>query len=142
MSGMPGISFILSQFFGLYMLIIAFLMFYRVNEYRQMVQMMNPHSGTLLLAGLIGLMLGMILVGLQNVWVFQPKVFVTMICWLVLILSIMILFMPVRVVLMIRKIFSGSGYYALLVLLMITGSLLLARGVYVYVMHRDVFAFQ
>ena len=135
------ISFVLSQFLGLYLCIVAAIMFRRVNDYRKMISSMDPHSGTLVLGGLIGLLLGMFFVGIHNVWVLHPIVFVTIFCWLFLVLSVMYLSFPVRMVLMTRKLFLGSGYYVLISVMIIFGLLFLSRGVYLYVTNNHSFLF-
>ena len=135
------ISFALTQFFGLYFLIIASIMFTRVTQYRLLVQKMNPESGTILLGGLIGLMLGLFLVGLHSIWLVQPVVVITLICWAVLILSILCLASPERMVVWIRKLFAGSGYYVLALFLMILGLMSLVRGVYIYATFHHSFMF-
>ena len=87
MLGTDLISFILSQFFGLYLLILSLILFAREGKYRQLIQTLDPKSGTLVLAGLIGLMLGLFFVGLHNVWVIKPVITITLFCWLVLLLG-------------------------------------------------------
>jgi len=135
------ISFILSQFFGIYMLIVALIMLIRVRHYRELVLKMKPDSGTILLGGLIGLMLGLFFVGIHNVWIFEPTAFLTLLCWLVLILSVLWLASPERMVVWTRKLCSGSGYYVLSSLMIITGLLLLGRGLYLYATHHMNFFF-
>ncbi len=102
---------------------------------------MEPERGTIVLAGLIGLLLGLFFVGVHNVWVLNPILFVTLLCWLVLIFSILLLSTPERMVGMIKRIFAGSGYYVLIMVMALSGFLLLIRGVYLYATHRHEFFF-
>ena len=133
------VSFIMSQFFGLYMVIIAIIMLGRAKAYRQLVQKMDPQSGTVLLAGLIGLFLGMCFVGLHNVWVWAPIIYITLLSWMILILSLLWLVSPERMVLHTRKLFLSSGYYIVISAMLVSGLVLLFRGIYMYVTHKDAF---
>ncbi len=135
------ISFILSQFIGLYAFIVAVIMFIRAREYRQLVNKMNPDSGTILLAGLMGVLLGLLLVGIHNVWVFKPIVFITLVCWLVLLVSIMCLVAPEKLVSMLKKLCAGSNYYVFASVMLFLGLLFFGRGVYQYATHVQDFLF-
>ncbi len=137
----PIISFVMSQFLGLYMLVIAVVMLSRASAYRQLVQKMDPQSGTIVLGGMIGLLLGMGMVGLHNVWVLGPVVLLTVISWLVLILSVLWLSSPERMVMYTRQLFSGSGFYAVTIFMAVLGGFMLARGVYLYATHQHNFLF-
>src|SRR3990167_3102687 len=135
------ISFILSQFFGLYLLIVAVIMFTRVSQYRQLLQNMKPDSGTILLGGLVGLMIGLMLVGIHNVWMLKPIVFITLLCWLVLVFSVLWLISPERMVIWTKKLFLRRGYYVLASLMLILGLVLLSRGLFQYATHHQSFLF-
>lgn len=135
------VSFILSQFFGLYILVVALLMFIRAHQYRQLAQKMKPDNGMILLGGLIGLMLGLFLVGIHNYWVLEPKVFITLMCWIVLVLSVLWLASPERMVVLTKKISSGSGYHVISSLMVIAGLWFLGRGIYLYATHQNSFLF-
>lgn len=141
MLGTHLVSFILSQFFGLYLLIIAVIMFLRVERYRQLAHKLNPDSGTILLGGLIGLMLGLFFVGIHNVWVFKPTVVITMACWLILVFSILLLVTPEKMVIWTKVLCSGSRYYILASLILLFGLLFLSRGLYQYATHNESFFF-
>ena len=141
MLGTPLTSFVLSQFFGLYLLIVGIIMLSRVNAYRRMAQKMKPQSGTIVLAGLIGLFFGMIFIGIHNIWNVTPMVVVTLICWLVFIVSLLFLATPERMVALIRKLFLSSGYYVLIAVIVILGTTFLVRGVYLYATHHQTFLF-
>ena len=135
------LSFVMSQFFALYMLIMAIIMFSRVPQYRQLVLKMDPRSGTIVLAGMIGLAVGMLCVGLHNVWLLKPAIGVTIFSWLILVLSILWLSMPERMVVITKKLFLSSGFYVWLLLIVLLGIYILARGVYIYATKHDGFLF-
>jgi hypothetical protein len=135
------LSFILSQFFGVYWLILAVVMFYRAPYYRRMVKKMNPESGTILLGGLLGLMFGLFFVGIHNLWAFQPTVLVTLVCWFILIFSLLWLSTPERMVRWTQKMCTGKGYYVLSTFILLLSLFFLGRGVYMYAMQHQAFLF-
>ena len=135
------LSFILSQFIGLYVFIVAVIMFIRARQYRQLVNKMKPDSGVMLLGGLIGLMLGLFLVGIHNVWVFRPIVCITLVCWLVLLLSILSLVSPELLVSITKKLCAGANYYVLSSIILFLGLLFLGRGLYQYATQFHSFLF-
>ena len=141
MLGTHVVSFILSQFFGLYLLILGLIMIIRVGRHRQLAHKLNPDSGTILLGGLIGLMLGLFFVGIHNVWIFKPTVFITIVCWLILIFSILWLVTPEKMVVWTRMLCSGSGYYVLSSTMILFGLIFLSRGLYQYATHHQSFLF-
>ena len=141
MVGTHLISFILSQFFGLYLLIVSVIMFTRIRQYRQLVQSMSPNSGTNLLGGLIGLLMGLFFVGIHNVWVLQPVVLITLTCWFVLVFSTFWLATPERMVGWTKKVCLGSGYYTVASVMLILGLMFLIRGLYQYATHHQSFFF-
>lgn len=135
------LSFVMSQFFALYTLIIAIIMFSRVPQCRQLVLKMDPQSGTIVLAGMIGLAVGMLGVGLHNVWTFKPILLVTILSWLILVLSILWLSIPERMVVITKKLFLSSGLYVWLLVIALLGIYVLARGVYIFATQHDSFIF-
>ena len=141
MLGAQLISFILSQFFGLYLLIIGVIMFVRVRQYRQLLDTSDPNSPVILLGGLIGLLLGLFFVGIHNVWVLKPTLFITLMCWFLLCQSILWLASPDRMLSWTRYACSGSGYYFSALFMVIIGLSYLGRGVYVFATHHHRFFF-
>lgn len=135
------ISFILSQFLGLYSVIVAVIMFIRVRQYRELVQKMKPESGTLLLGGLFGLMVGLFLVGIHNIWVFKPIVYITVVCWAILLFSVLSLVSPDLLMVLMKKACSGSNYYVLASFLLMLGLIFLMTGLYLYAIHENSFLF-
>ncbi len=133
------ITFALSQYIGLFMLIMAVIMSSRVVVYRKMIQQADPHSGTILLGACIGLLIGIYLVSINNIWILKPGLLVTLICWLVVICSILWLSIPERMLKLTTKTLMGSGYYIVVFLLGGWGIIFLTKGVYIYVTHRNDF---
>lgn len=133
------IAFKLSQFFGLYMVILAFVMFNRVHMYRRLIEKMDPESGTILLGALVGLVFGLFFVGINNDWRLTPGITVTLIEWTVLIVSLLWLAMPEQMIVVYKKLFLGKGYYIFTISMGLSGLIMLARGVYIFATHHREF---
>lgn len=140
MSHISLIAFQLSQFYGLYMVILAFVMFNRVHIYRQLIKNLNPESGTILLGALVGIAFGLILVGVNNVWTLTPVILVTILSWIILVGSVLWLSMPEYMVALHKRVFLGKGYYIFTAIIGISGLVFLARGVYIYATQHSDFA--
>lgn len=141
MLGTHLISFILSQFFGMYLMIFGLLMLLRAAQYRRLINSLNPQSGTLLLGGLIGLMLGLFFVGIHNVWELKPTLFITLMCWFVLIWSILWLKSPEKMVLITQRMITRSRYYVISAVTLMLGLFFLSRGLYMYATQHQNFWF-
>lgn len=127
------VSFVLSQFFGLYLLVFAFLLYSRVSYFRQLIQKTEAYSGVIILSALIGLFIGMFLVGIHNVWDKMPAVFITLFCWFILVASLLWLLMPERMLIWTQKTVEGTRYYVMIGIMAFTGSLFIAKSIYSYV---------
>lgn len=138
----PLLSFALSQFLGLYLLIITVILFSRLAAFRQMAMRLDPDSGVLVLAGMTGLAVGMILVGVHNIWVFSPIVVITVLSWIILLFSVFLLAAPDKMVNLIKSMFFGSTIYWTGAVMGLLGLLILIRGVYLYATHHHQFIFQ
>lgn len=139
MSNIGFVAFLLSQFYGLCMVIIAFVMFIRVNPYRRLIKKMDPESGTILLGSMVGLVFGLFFVGVYNIWSLNSLVLVTIIGWMILVVSLLWLGMPEHMAALHKKIFLGKGYYIFATLLGLWGIIFLTKGVYTYATHHREF---
>lgn len=129
-------SFILSQVFGVYLLIIAIVLLSRVQFYRDIINQLQPNNPCLILAASLGLFLGLLLIDLHNVWVLAPRVIITVLCWAIFIKSLLWLAMPEKMLVLVQKIYSGFGYHLTVLLFMIFGIILILRGFYLYEIHQ------
>ncbi len=129
-------SFLLSQVFGLYLVITAIIMLSRVDFYRDLVKHLDLRNGTIIIGASFGMLLGLLLVDLHNVWIMKPRVVVTVICWLILIASVCWLSVPELMLAWMRKIYAGRGYYLLTLFIGGWGCVLLFRGMYLFVKHN------
>ncbi len=128
------ITFVLTQLFGVYIIVMSIVLFIRAQSYRKLVQNMNPESGTIVLAGAFGLLLGIFFVGIHNLWVLEGYVLITMLCWLILIFSLLLLFVPELMVIWLRKLVLSRAYYFLIAFMIIFGFACVGKGMYMYVL--------
>ncbi len=129
-------SFFLSQILGLYLIISAIIMWSRADFYRDLVRHIDLKHGTLIIGASFGMLLGLFLVDIHNIWVFKPRVVVTLFCWLVLVQSILWLSMPEKMLALMKRVYSGIGYYALTFIMAGLGTILVSRGMYLFVKHN------
>ncbi len=133
MYGSALYSFILSQIFGIYFIITAVIMLSRVVYYRQLIADLTTESSLIVLGGWLGLLLGLCLVGVHNIWVLKPRVALTLVCWLILIKSLLWLSAPEKMLSITKRVYAGIGYYIVVLVLMLSGIILMSRGYYLYV---------
>jgi len=132
MIGSPFQSYLFAQAFGLYFVIMAVILLSRKNYYRN--RLMQKPTYPSLLSCSLSLFIAILFVLLHNIWVMQPKVYVTLVCWLFLIRSILWLSIPERMFAFSKKIYSGKGYYLLIAFMLFMGVMLMAKGSYLYIM--------
>jgi hypothetical protein len=125
-------SFLLSQIFGLYCVIIGIIMLSRSDFYRPLIAKMELKYGAFIVASLFGLLLGLLMVGMHNVWVLKPRILVTLICWFILINSISWLAMPEKMLSLLKKICASKKYYIIVSSIFLIGCWLIGRGIYLY----------
>ena len=123
---------LLAQIFGLYLVITATIFLSRVRFFRDLVSSMSAQSGVVFVSSIFGLMLGLFLVDIHNIWVWNPRVAVTILCWSMLLRSVMWLSMPEKAVAITKKVVAGPGYYVAVLFMAIVGIYLLTIGFYKY----------
>ena len=125
-------SFVLSQVFGLYLVIMAIIFAARVHYYRKMMKSVKPNAFSVLLGGSLGLLMGLFLVTIHNFWNGFAVDLLSLLFWFILIKSILVLSFPERVIAYSQKLYSGHGYYVMVILSAILGIVLMANGYYLY----------
>ena len=131
-------SFLLAQTFGLYMTIQAIILLSRASYYRELIAKMKEPGFASLVGCSITLMLGIFLVLIHNVWVMHPRVMVTVVCWIILIKSILWLAAPERMLNIAKRACAGKGYHIAVVLMGCFGLSLISKGFYVYIVNAGV----
>jgi len=131
-------SFVLSQMFGMYLLIMAFILFARSDYYRPMIQKIKTPGAGIMMHASLSLFIGLFLVIIHNVWVFEPRVVITIFCWVYLIKSIAWLAAPVRMLSLVKRICGGRGYYVVIMVMGLLAIQMIGRAFYLYVHYAGV----
>ena len=129
-------SFLLSQIFGLYLIISSIIMLSRANFYRHLVRYIDLQHGTLIIGASFGLLLGLFLVDAHNIWILKPRVVVTLFCWFILIQSLLWLSIPEKMLVLVKRVYAGVGYYVLVYAMLVIGIGLVGRGLYLFLKHN------
>lgn len=128
-------TIILEQIFGLYLLIMAIVFLTRAKFYREVVRNMKAVNSGIFFSSSFGLMLGLLLVIVHNFWVWEPRVVVTILCWMVLVRSIIWLAFPEKMVERSKKMAAGPAYYVVSVIMALIGIYLMTSGFYPHIYH-------
>lgn len=130
MLGSPLHSYLLAQAFGLYFIILSIIFLSRENYYRQVLQQ-QPYPSFLSCS--LSLFISIFLILIHNIWVFAPRVMVTIVCWAFFLRTILLISYPEYMSAWIKKICAGRGYYVGLGLMGLLGILMLTRGTMLFV---------
>jgi len=134
----PMQTFLLSQIFGLYMLTMAMILFIRADYYRPLIKKIKAPGIGIMLHASLGLLISLFLVLINNDWALEPRVFVTLLCWIFLIKSIAWLAAPVHMLKLAKRVCSGKGYYAVITIMMVIAIQMMMRAFYLYMHHGGV----
>lgn len=125
-------TILLAQGMGLYLVITAVIMLARPNYYKELLTHIKVSNSTITLAAIVGLMLGIALVLVHNIWIWESEVLITIISWFVLIQSVLWLSFPNCMINCNQKLYSGWTYYLVAIIAGIIGVTLMAHGFYPY----------
>ncbi|BCA96469.1 hypothetical protein TUM19329_28300 [Legionella antarctica] len=126
-------TFILSQVFGVYLILLAIILASRARHYKKVLKNINPNGFGILVGGSFGLLLGLFLVTIHNFWDGQFATdLLSIFLWFILIKSILILSFPEKVITLSQKLYSGKGYYVMIIIMAVIGVILMANGYYLY----------
>lgn len=126
-------SFIFAQVFGLYFVIMSIILLSRADYYKTMIKKLKaPTSGGVIAASL-WLFVSLFLVVMHNIWVAGPRTYITLICWLFLIRSVLWLAAPERMLHTLKKVWAGKAHYVICVILLVIGVYLMIRGFYLFI---------
>lgn len=121
-------SFMISQIFGVYMLLMAIVLLGKANYIRSIYAKANSDDIAFYLHSTAGLLLGIFLVDLHNAWIWSPRILVTLLGWVILVKSLLWLAFPVGMLRWSKKMVAGKIYYFIVFIIALWGILLLARG--------------
>ncbi|MDF1678409.1 MAG: hypothetical protein P1U32_06930 [Legionellaceae bacterium] len=130
-------SFLFSQVFGLYFVIMSIILLSRADYYKEMIANLKTLGIGSMMAASLALFIGLFLVVLHNIWVLQPRVLVTILCWAIVIKSVMWLCIPVRMLEMLQKMWAGRGHYYACVVMFLLGVFMMARGFYLFMQNPN-----
>lgn len=125
-------SLFLAQSMGVYLVIISIIMLSRAKYYRELLTHVKEGNPTLILAATLGLILGIVLVLVHNIWIWESEVLITLVSWFLLIKSVLWLSLPESMVRISHKVYSGSGYYVVASIAGVIGVLLISHGFYLF----------
>jgi hypothetical protein len=131
-------SFVLAQVFGMYLLIMTLVLFTRADYYRSLVQEIQTPGVAIMLHASLSLFIGFFLVIIHNIWVLEPRVLVTVLCWLFLIKAIAWLVAPVHMLTLAKRVCAGKGYYVAIGLMALLAFIMMTRAFYLYVHYAGV----
>lgn len=126
----------LAQVMGLYLLIIGIIMLARATYYRDLLTHIKNGSAATVTGASIGLVLGLFLVIIHNIWIWESDVLVTVVAWFLLIKSVLWLAFPETMVKCAHKLYSGAGFYVAAIITGIIGVILTAHGFYLFQAHK------
>lgn len=129
-------EYILHIGLGSYLIILGFVLLFRADYYRALIaKTKEPGTGSMLSA-ILHLLVGVFFVVMHNFWAFEPRVFVTLVCWAYLLNAILWLVVPVAMMNALKRVASGPGYYLMLLVMFIVGTQILTRVAYFYLHHE------
>lgn len=123
-------SFILAQILGLYMVIMSIIMLSRASLYRGLIAQVQLGSSGLIIASSFSLFIGIGLVTIHNLWVWEPRLMVTLVAWFILVKSVLWLSFPECMLRCTKRLYAGPGYYVVSIIVAIIGIFLLTKGFY------------
>lgn len=126
-------SLLISQVLGFYLLIVAIVMLTRADYYRNLMTNLHEGSHAIMIGATFSLIIGIILVLVHNLWVWDEEVIITVVAWLILIKSVLWLAFPEKMMAFSRTFYAGPGYYITAAIALVIGIILLAYGFYLYV---------
>ena len=122
-------TLILAKLFGFYFIIIGTALVLNQAWYQKAIHDIGNNNGQTLLTGIITLILGLIAVALHNVWVYDWEVWITLLCWLLLIKGIIRTMFPSYFQHMAKKIRLTTHFInSISIVLMTIGLLLLYKA--------------
>jgi len=125
-------TFFLAQIMGLYMVVMPIILLQRRELYRKIISGIDKPNLALMLGSTFGLVLGLVLVDVHNIWVYEPQVVVTIVSWLILIKSVLWLAMPEKMIALCKKTTKSEWFYVQIGVTTLLGIFLLAKGFFLF----------
>lgn len=125
-------SFLLSQVFGLYFVIISVIFLSRASYYKNLMAKAKGPGIDVMINGLLFLLISLFFVVMHNIWTLHPRVAVTVVCWFFFIRSVLWLSAPTRMFNFVKKIWAGNAHRYMFTLLFLFGIYFMTRGFYLF----------
>jgi hypothetical protein len=129
-------SFLLSQILGAFLFIVAIIIMSRMYYYRKIILQLQAQDPLIPVVATMTLFLGIVLVVTHNVWELNRITVLTVLCWLILIKGLLWLALPEKMLALMKRVTSGTGYYWLIVGLLLTGVIFLGKGMELFILNR------
>ncbi len=117
------ISIFLAKAFGLYLVIFSIPLIFNWRGMQRFITDLIANRGTMLLIAVMTLILGILAVLSHNIWVWNWRVVVTLLCWLMLIQGVLRLYFPEQIQKMALRFQSKNSF-------MIAGFVTLSIGLF------------
>ncbi|KTD46090.1 Integral membrane protein (PIN domain superfamily) [Legionella quinlivanii] len=124
----PFHTLLIEQILGLYLVIVSLIMIARGAYYQDLIKRVGTNSGWILVGASFSLIFGLIMLVIHNIWEWDYEILVTLIAWLIVIKSILWLAFPENMLGIAQRVYSGSSYYLIMVLVGLLGVFMLAHG--------------
>lgn len=105
------VSIFLAKTLGLYILIMAIMMFAKEKKVKVIVKEICNNPALLFLSGCTTLIIGVLLIIVHNIWIFDWRVIITVVAWLTFIKGIIRTLFPHVSVRIMNKIMKKKSYY-------------------------------
>ncbi len=125
-------SFLFSQVFGLYFVIMSIILISRADYYKTLIGKLKKPGVEMMMVASVSLFIGLFLVVTHNIWELKPRALVTFICWVFVIKSVFWLAIPERMLKILKKVWAGRGHYFVTVFVLLLGVYMMARGFYLF----------
>jgi len=120
----------LAMILGWYFVITGFLLLFRQNVLKLAMKDILAHRGTLFVIAFLNMLLGLILVLSHNIWSMGWPAFISVLCWLILVMGIFRLFFPEHAIKWGECWMKKSGYMTTSGIINLVLGLYLIYGIY------------
>lgn len=125
-------SLLIAQLLGFFLLFMGIILLARAEYYKAMFGAETLCPISVFFASVMGLILGILLVLVHNLWLWGPSVIITLLAWLILVKSLLWLAFPERMLKVTHRLYSGYAYYVMALIALILGVILLSHGCYLF----------
>jgi len=121
-------SLFLAKVVGLYLLIISIALLNNRANFMRMVDDLVSSPGVTAVSGIVALILGILMVVVHNIWVWDWRVVLTLLAWITLLKGVLRLFVPDSIERMAKWYHNRAFYYGTGILTLLLGVFLCYHG--------------